>query len=93
MSNVSQVDFFTKIARSKPFRPSKLAVLNDCPWQYLLSTEQNSFPVLEANPLGVLGSAMHKIIEKYAGQHSLKGLEVQQMIADEFEKKNYSSTR
>lgn len=87
MRNLDQVDVFSKIGRSKPIRPSKLSVLSVCPWQYLLSTEQNCSPVLEVNPIGVLGSAMHKIIEKYAGQHTLKGLEVQQMIANEFEKK------
>jgi CRISPR/Cas system-associated exonuclease Cas4 (RecB family) len=87
MSTSNSLEINSKIARLKPIRPSKLSVLFDCPWQYLLSTERNISPVLEKNPIGVLGSAMHKIIENYAGQHSLKGLEVQKLIANEFEKK------
>ena len=87
MTNLDSLHTNIKIGRSKPFRPSKISTLFDCPWHYLLSTEQSKLPTLESNPLGLLGSAMHKIIEDNAGQHSLKGLEVQNLIVSEFEKK------
>ena len=75
-----------ELSRNKPFRPSKLAVLFECPWQYLLSTEHPKTSMLGLNPIGVLGSSMHKIIEKNAGEHHFKGLEVQQLIQEEFKK-------
>jgi hypothetical protein len=59
-------------------------MLSNCPWQYLLSTEQVDVPQLPWAPKALLGSAVHKVIEVNASQRGLTGLDVRRLVQEEF---------
>ncbi len=72
------------LVRNRPIRPSKLGLLGDCPWQFLLSTEQSAVSRLPQGPMAILGSAMHQVIEVHAGHKGLAGLEVRRLVQENF---------
>lgn len=74
----------TLLVRTRPITPSKLNLLSDCRWQFLLSTEQSGVTRLPQGPMALLGSAMHKVIEVHAGRKGLTGLEVHRLVQEDF---------
>lgn len=61
------------ISRTKPLSPSKLGSVSQCSLRYLLETERPREFATSIQPLVIRGTAIHKIIERHTGDHTVRG--------------------
>jgi len=68
--------------RTKPFSPSKISVINDCPLRYLLETESYPSVNLPSNIYALTGTAIHKIIEANLSNPSISGSDLKKQFIE-----------
>jgi hypothetical protein len=69
-----------KVARTKPFSPSKISIINSCPLRYLLETESYHSVSPPSNIYALTGTAIHKIIEDNLSNPSISGAEIKKQF-------------
>lgn len=79
-------DFPVKVARTKPFSPSKISLIKDCPLRYLLETENYSSVSPSSNIYAVTGTSIHKIVDINISNPSISGVELKKQFIEFIDK-------
>lgn len=79
-------DTSLKLVRTRPFSPSKISLINDCPLRYLLETENYVSVSSPSNPYALVGTAIHKLVEINLSRPSISGVELKKQFIDSIDK-------
>jgi CRISPR/Cas system-associated exonuclease Cas4 (RecB family) len=83
--SVQSPESIRSLIRSRPASPSKLGSFLECPLQFLLGTDRALSARLPPHPLALLGSAAHKVIEQATFGSRPSGIEVVNLVKQQFE--------
>jgi hypothetical protein len=74
-----------KVARTKPFSPSKISLINSCPLRYLLETENYPSVNPPSNIYALTGTVIHKLVEDNLSNPFISGAEIKKQFLAAFD--------
>jgi hypothetical protein len=79
-------DTWSKLSRTKPFSPSKISLINNCPLRYLLETENFVSVGPPSNLYALVGTVIHKLVEINLSRPSISGIELKKQFIESINK-------